>query len=304
MQINRLDKNAKAAIRCIWDAKATLGEGPVWVARENSVYWVDIKSNSLFCHSLDGSSVQQTWQLPEQLTSLVPRKGGGFIGTTRHSFATVVINQARSEVFLSMIDSPTPEASHNRFNDGKTDPAGRFWAGSMDDDEQLATGHLYYLDHNRKVTLKDSDYIITNGPAFSPDGSTMYHTDTLSKLIYSFDLSPEGDTTNKKEFIRLSGDEGYPDGMTVDSEGCLWVCLFDGWGINRYSPDGQLIDFIDMPVANITSCTFAGKNLDQLFITTATKGLSKQALIDQPLAGGLFHYQPGVTGLPTPLFNG
>jgi len=185
------------------------------------------------------------------------------------------------------------------------DENGRYWAGSMDDGEKLETGSLYRLDGNLTLHKMDENYFITNGPAFSLDGKTMYHTDTARRTIYAFDVSEDGAIANKRVFIELeSEEEGNPDGMTVDSENCIWLSHFAGSRITRYSPEGKALQVIPMPVPNITSCTFAGPDLDTLYITTARHLLSEKEIHKYPLSGSLFACKPGVKGLPTPLFAG
>jgi sugar lactone lactonase YvrE len=200
---------------------------------------------------------------------------------------------------------PETDIPGNRFNDGKVDGNGRYWAGSMDDGEKLASGSLYRLDGDLSLHKMDENYSIPNGPTFSLDGKTLYHTDTAKRIIYAFDLSADGAISNKRVFVQLEAEEeGYPDGMTVDSENCIWLCHFGGSRITRYSPAGEIRQVIPMPVPNITSCTFAGPDLDTLYITTARHLLSDEDIRKYPLSGSLFSCKPGVTGLPTPLFAG
>jgi len=294
-------RELNAEVACVWPANATLGEGPVWVARESAIYWVDIKGRSLHRYK-PGSGERGSWPIPAQLSALAPRAGGGFVCATRDGFALLFLDGDSPR--LEMLGGPEGDLPGNRFNDGKADAAGHFWAGSMDDSEERPTGALYRLDPDLSWRQMDADYVITNGPAFSPDGRTLYHTDTLQRCIYAFDLDEGGEPGNKRLFLQLPESSGHPDGMTVDAEGCLWVCHWGGWGITRFSPEGEAIGRIELPVANVTCCTFAGENLDELYITSARKGLSDEELAQQPLAGGLFHCRPGVRGLATPLFRG
>lgn len=288
-------------LHCVWPAEATLGEGPLWVEREEALYWVDIKKMQLHRYGLaDGE--QRSWQFDSPLSALAPRAGGGFIGTFREGFATIDLRGGEARV--QPLGGPEADQPGNRFNDGKVDALGNFWAGSMDDSEARPSGVLYRLDGDLHWQPADDGYVITNGPAFSPDGRTLYHNDTLERVVYAFDLDESGRLRNKRVFLQLPETSGYPDGLTVDAEGCIWQCHWSGWGITRFSPDGEAIGRIELPVANVTSCTFAGPQLDTLFITTARKGLSETELAEQPLAGGLFRCSPGVRGLPQPLFRG
>ncbi len=287
-------------VRCIWDAGAALGEGPVWVAREQALYWVDIKGGHI--HRLDPETGEKrTWTPAQQPCSLAPAAGGKFVGAFRNGFVEVAFEDGKLRV--EAIDDPERGLPNNRFNDGKVDPQGRFWAGTMDDNELDPTGVLYRLDPDLSWSRQDDGYVVTNGPAFSPDGRTLYHTDTFDGLIHAFDLAPDGSIANKRPFIRIPADHGYPDGMTVDAEGCLWVALWGGWGLSRFDPNGEPCGRIGLPVAQVTSCAFGGPDLAQLFITTAAIGLDDAARRNQPLAGGLFICEPTVGGLPATLFG-
>jgi sugar lactone lactonase YvrE len=182
-------------------------------------------------------------------------------------------------------------------NDGAVDPQGRLWFGSMDDGESQPGGQLYRF-HRGSLAPMDSGYVITNGPAISPDGRTLYHTDTLQKRIYAFDLGVDGSLANKRLFVTIEEGAGYPDGPVVDAEGCLWTGLFDGWAARRYAPSGQFLESVSFPTANITKLAFAGPDLTTVYATTASKGLDAAALAAQPLAGGLFQFQAQVPGQP------
>ena len=286
--------------KAVWQIEALLGEGPVWVERENAVYWVDIFSNKVHRYSLaDGG--QTTWEFDFEVTSLSAREQGGFIGSIKDGFAFIDLDNKTIEP----IQLPETDIENNRFNDGKVDAQGRYWAGTMDIGQTDESGVLYRLDPDHSIQTMDKDYIITNGPTFSKDGSVMYHTDTIKKIIYAFDLASNGDISNKRTFTEFTKDEeGVPDGMTVDSEDCIWVAHFGGNRITRYSPQGEILQVVPMPVPNITSCTFAGADLETMYITTAKVGIEEADLRKYPLAGSFFEFKPGVKGLPTPLFGG
>lgn len=283
-----------------WEIRAVLGEGPVWVEAENAVYWVDIMSNKVHRYALaDGG--KKTWIFDYPVTSLNPRRGGGFIGTITDGFATIDLDT------LSAQPAQLPEADKpgNRFNDGKVDNSGRFWAGTMDLEQADETGALYRLDPDLSVERVDADYIICNGPAFNSDNTIIYHTDSIKRVIYALDIGADGSLSNKRVFTQFTrDDEGVPDGMTVDSEDCLWVAHFGGARLTRYSPAGEIVEVVPLPALNITSCVFAGAELDTLYITSASTAMSDEQLAAYPLAGSLFSYQPGVKGRPTPLFAG
>lgn len=287
-------------LQCVWQIEASLGEGPLWVSRENAIYWVDIIKKQVHRLALaDGA--KKTWQFDVEVTSLAAREQGGFVGTIRDGFAFIDFENSSTDPIV------LPEANMpgNRFNDGKVDGYGRYWAGSMDNNGERESGSLYNLDANLNLHKIDQNYIITNGPTFSIDGKTIYHTDSIKGTIYAFDWTASGAISNKRIFIQLEDPaEGKPDGMTVDSENCIWLCHFGGARITRYSPAGEILQVIPLPVPNITSCTFAGSNLDTLYITTARLNINAADLAKYPLAGSLFACKPGVTGLPTPNFAG
>lgn len=287
-------------LKCEWKIEADLGEGPLWVARENAVYWVDIFKHQVHRLSLaDGA--KKSWSFDQEVTSLAAREQGGFVGTIRDGFALIDFESSSYEPLAL----PEADIPGNRFNDGKVDAQGRFWGGTMDENAEMESGSLYRLDADLSLHKMDDQYIIDNGPAFSVDGKTMYHTDTAKGVIYAFDNDEQGDISNKRLFIQLEDEaEGKPDGMTVDCEDCIWLCHFGGARMTRYSPAGQVLQVVPMPVPNITSCTFGGPNLDTLYITTARALIPIEELETYPLAGSLFSLKPGVTGLPTPLFAG
>jgi D-xylonolactonase len=286
-------------VSCVADVKAVLGEGPVWVAREQALYWTDIHGRRVHRRAFADGALDH-WETPFRIGSLLPRAGGGFVSGTDGGFAFVDPGDGRFE----LIANPEPDRPTNRFNDGKIDREGRFWAGTMDDSEKAAQGALYRLDPDLAWTRVDDGYRVTNGPAFSPDGRTMYHNDSARQVVYAFDLSPEGEAANRRVFAHFARGDGYPDGMTVDSEGCLWIAFWDGWCLRRLSPAGEVIGTLEVPVQRPTSCVFGGPNLDRLFITSARVGLDQAALAAQPQAGGLFVARPGVNGLEEAVFLG
>ena len=285
-------------IICVADVHAVLGEGPVWVAREAALYWVDIKGRKIF--RLDERGKLEQWETPFRVGSLVPRAGGGFIAGTDHGIGTVDLKSGRFEI----VENPEAELPDNRLNDGKVDRHGRFWAGSMDDTETVVAGSLYRIDPDFSVTRIDEGYRVANGPAFSPAGDLMYHNDSGRRVTYVFDLDADGNATNCRVFATYGADEGYPDGMTVDAEACLWIAFWDGGCVRRYSPAGECMGEIEVPVARPTSCAFGGPNLDRLYITSASIGLDEAARAVQPQAGNLFMTSPGVRGLPELPFAG
>jgi sugar lactone lactonase YvrE len=289
---------AESPVQCVANVHGVLGEGPVWVARETALYWVDIKGRKIL--RVDAHGQLTEWPTPFRVGSLAPRRSGGFIGGTEDGIAAM---NPQSEKF-DILFNPEESLPGNRFNDGKLDRQGRFWAGTMDDSEKAATGTLYVVDSSLSCRAVDTGYRVTNGPAFSPDGKLMYHSDSARQVTYVFDLNADGTATNRRELLKFKEGEGYPDGMTVDAEGCLWVCLWDGWAVRRYSPQGDWLETVKMPVQRPTSCTFGGRDLDRLYISSASKDLDDDARKMQPNAGALFMITPGVRGLADVPFAG
>ena len=285
-------------VKCIADVKAVLGEGPVWVERERTLYWVDINGQKLF--RLDEQGTVRTWDTPLRVGSLAPRAGGGFVAGTSQGLAFIDLETERFDI----VAHPEADLPDNRFNDGKVDRQGRFWAGTMDNREREASGALYRLDRDGALSPIDQGYRVTNGPAFSPDGSRMYENDSARQVTYVFDLDEAGHATNRRDFARFGPGDGYPDGMTVDAEGCLWIAFWDGWCVRRFAPEGDRLSELRTPVQRPTSCAFGGEGLKTLFITSARRDLKGTDLASQPLAGGLFAADVGVSGIAELPFAG
>ena len=286
------------SVQCVADVHAVLGEGPLWVAREAALYWVDIQGRKIF--RLDGKGELSQWRTPFRVGSIALRARGGFIAGTDQGIAEIDLASGQ----LQVIFNPEEDLPHNRFNDGKVDRQGRFWAGTMDDREQGSAGTLYRLDPDLGCTPVDAVYGITNGPAFSPDGRVMYHSDTARQVTYVFDVDADGNASDRRIFLQFGEGDGYPDGMTVDAEGCLWIAFWGGWCVRRFSPSGEMLQTIEVPVKQPSSCAFGGPNLDRLYVTSATKDLDEASLAMQPKAGGLFMLTPGVRGLEEASFAG
>ena len=272
-----------------------LGEGVTWSARRNAVFWVDIRAPALHCLDL-GNETTRCWAMPEPIGWIVERAGrDDFVIGLKSGFATLALEP----FVITRIANPEPDRRHNRLNDAKVDIAGRIWAGTMDDREQEALGALYRLDAEFTWSRHDDGYRVTNGPTFSLDGRTLYHTDSLARIVYAFDLQNDGSLQNKRVFLRFDASWGYPDGMTTDCEGFLWMAHWGGARVSRFSPDGKLERSIALPSSQITNCAFGGEQLDRLFVTSAATGTS-----NEPLAGALFELDPGVRGLAPVAFAG
>ena len=277
----------------ICDSPCLLGEGPLWSARDNAVYWVDILAPAVHRYSFAGGAID-SWPMPAKTGWIIERrKRPGFIAGTQIGFAELTLDPFECRV----VTDPEPDRPDNRMNDGKADRLGRIWAGTMDCDIRAATGSLYRLDTDFAVTRQDTCYRVPNGPAFGH--GCLYHSDTARGVVYRFDMSNAGEIMNKSEFIRFPKEWGLPDGMTVDGEGGLWIAHWGGGRISRFTPDGKLDRGIELPASQITSCTFAGRDVDRLFVTSAAEGCA-----DEPHAGKLFEVDPGVRGVMPHLFGG
>jgi sugar lactone lactonase YvrE len=277
---------------CLWAVGATLGEGVLWDAGGNQVWFVDIKGRRIHRCAAGGSD-QRTWETPGQVSFIVPTADGGLVCSLEDGLYR--FDEASGE--FAPLCQVEPELPGNRVNDGHVDAAGRLWFGSMDDREQAPSGSLYRFNGSGVPQVADTGYVITNGPATSPDGRTLYHTDTLEKRIYAFDVGPDGSLGGKRLFAMIE-DGGYPDGMAVDADGYLWVATFGGWRIDRFAQDGRKVGEVRFPCANITKLAFGGEDLRTVYVTTARKGLSTAELDAQPLAGGLFTFRAEAPGLP------
>jgi len=285
------------SVECLSDTKDKLGESPIWVEEENSIYWVDIKR--FLIHKFDTKNNNKTsWQFNESIGCIAYIKKNLFIAGTQFGFKFANLE---SNQLIPIVD-PEPDYKNNRFNDGKCDNKGRFYAGSMNDVNNEPTGSFYILYNDLTYRKFDEGYEITNGPAFSSDGKKIYFTDTRKGEIYVSNLNEAGTLIEKKLFISIPANEGKPDGMTIDQEGCIWVAIFGGSCVNRYNQQGVKIDTIKMPVSCVTSCVFGGENLDILFITTSSHKLNDQEKIKEQLAGSLFKTKLDIGGYKTNKF--
>ncbi|WP_327755059.1 SMP-30/gluconolactonase/LRE family protein [Sphingobium sp. SJ10-10] len=271
------------------EARDTLGEGTLWSARENAVYWTDILGKALNRLSLDDGVVQR-WAMPEPIGWVVERAGGGFIGGFQSGFARIALDP----LAITPLGDPEPHLPGSRMNDGKADSSGAIWCGTMDMAEEQDVGALYRLDPDGSWTVMDSGYRVPNGPAFSPCGQWLYHSDTARRQMYRFARTAEGGLTDRQPFIRFAEEDGYPDGMTVDAQGHLWIAHWGGGRISRFTPEGKLDRSIALPAKQVTNICFAGERLDRMFVSSAATGLP-----ESEYDGAFFEVFPGVQGLPT-----
>ena len=283
------------------DIRAELGECPVWSVEEQALYFVDIKGQAL--HKFDPISGQvTTMAVPEEIGCIGLRRGGGFIAGLR-SGLWLLNSDGRVETKLA--DNPEDQRT-SRFNDGRVDPAGRFFAGTIDEPKAGAQAHLYRYDRRGLVPVA-SDLLTSNGTAFSPDGRTFYHSDTPTFTVWRYDYDPAaGELSDKRIFIRLEpteSDRGRPDGAAVDQQGCYWTALFEGGRVQRYSPDGRLLAEYPTPARCPTMMAFGGRDLKTLYVTSARTGRPAAELADYPHSGSLFSMRVDVAGLPEPRFD-
>ena len=281
-------------------ANALLGEGPLWDPQERVLYWVDIKGREI--HRFDPASGRdERWTAAEPVGSLAVRAGGGLVVALRSGFHFFDPATGRT----TPIVNPEPERTENRFNDGKTDRQGRFWAGSMHDPETKPTGSLYRLDGDLSCRRLIEGLVCPNALCWSPDSRTMYHADTGYRTVWAWDFDPErGDIANRRMFVEVPASDGAPDGATVDAEGFVWLAHWDGWRLTRFDPTGRAERVIRLPVQRPTCPAFGGPDLDLLYVTSASINLSPEERARQPLAGGVLALHPGVRGLPEARFLG
>lgn len=282
------------------DAKATLGEGSIWDARRRRLLWVDIVAGQVHVYDpADGSD--QVYEVGQPVGTVVPRRSGGLMLAVEHGFASYDL--ATGE--LTLLHDPEPDRPDNRFNDGKCDPAGRFWAGTMSGD-RTPVAALYRMDTDHTVQCMLDGVTVSNGIVWSHDRSTMYYIDTPTRRVDAFDFDlASGRIANRRPVITVPDELGKPDGMTIDAEDNLWIAMWDGGQVTHWNAKtGRLEQRIPIPAQRVTSCAFGGENLDELYVTTARFGLSESELRDQPQAGGLFRVRPGVCGVEASEFAG
>ncbi len=275
-----------------------LGECPLWCEREQVLWWVDSRGPSLKRWNPAGGQVTVV-PLPSAVGSVAFRERGGMLAALQTGLHFLDPHTGA----LQLVAQPEAHLPENRFNDGRCDRAGRFWAGTMSDARREPTGSLYRLSADLSCTRMREDVIVPNSLAWSPDDRTMYFADTYRQVIraWDFDLA-EGAVSNERVFCDTTGHPGRPDGSCVDADGGLWNAEYGGWRLVRYAPSGKIDRVIEMPVANPTCCCFGGANFDALYVTSATQRLTPADLAKQPLAGSVFAVHPGVRGLPESRF--
>lgn len=270
---------------------AILGEGPVWDAQRGCLWFVDIKGKKL--HRFDpATGALSSADAPGEIGWALPADNGRLLCGLQnglHWFDT----ETRAFTFWRTVEPTLPG---NRLNDACTDTQGRVWFGSMDNAEKADSGHFYRLDAGQIDRVGPGPVCITNGPAVSPRGDRIYFTDTIGRRIWQAALHDDGSLGDARPYLSFTGDEGYPDGSITDAEGNVWVGFFAGHGARRFDPAGREIEFVRLPVANVTKLAFGGDGLNMLYATTAAKGLSAEQRAAQPHAGDLFAFEARVPG--------
>jgi sugar lactone lactonase YvrE len=274
-------------------AKTDLGEGPCWDQGKGVLYWVNILGRTLNIYGPQKKENREI-QLDQLVGTVVPRKSGGAVLAMENGFYFLDLETEQ----LTQVHDPESHLPENRFNDGKCDPYGRFWAGTMSLNEEKGKGSLYCLHTNMKVEKKVEGLTISNGLAWSPDHKYMYLIDTPTKKVTRFDYDGEtGKIENAVAVIQFKEGEGAPDGMTIDEAGMLWIAHWGGAQVSRWNPEtGEKLLSIPVPALNVTSCTFGDSDLKTLYITTARKNMTEEQLKEYPLTGGLFKVRTGIKG--------
>ncbi len=274
----------------VLDAHAAVGEGPTWDRFRQRLWWVDIPPGAI--HGFDPmSGIEQVHVVGQPVGAVVVREQGGLLVAARDGFGVLDAGKLR------VVAPVEADRAGNRMNDGKVDPGGRFWAGTMALDMSEGAGTLYRLQQDCRVDAVLSGLTISNGMDWSPDGKAMYFIDSAKGSVTAFSYDQQtGAIAEPRTLIVIPAAEGMPDGMTVDSEGFLWVAIWGGAVVRRYAPDGALVSQVRLPASQVTSCAFGGPTMHDLYITTASSGLTPVQREEQPLAGALFRVRPGVAG--------
>lgn len=291
----------KSKVELVLDTKSALGEGAIWNPKNNLLYWVNITGETLNIYN-PATCENKELRTGQSTSSVVPSESGKVIVSLQNGIYQMDISTG-SKKFIVDPDSIITE---NRYNDGKCDPAGRFWVGTMRSGGEENNGALYRFDGDGSAHLMLEGVSISNGIVWSHDHTKMYYIDTPTRKVQAFDYDNEtGTISNGHVAIEIPKETGAPDGMTIDENGNLWIALWGGAAVSCWNPEtGDLIDKIEVPAMNVTSCAFGDDDFGTLYITSATQGLEKEALEKYPLSGGLFKVSPGVKGVPAYFFKG
>jgi sugar lactone lactonase YvrE len=301
MPIEPMARQLHIPVRCAVDAGNTLGESPVWSAREQALYWVDIVAAQV--HRWEPSTgARSTWRMPAAVGSIGLREAGGFVAALRTGFH---LFDPATEA-LTLLVHPEPDHPTNRLNDGKVAPDGSFWAGTMDDrPDKEPVGSLYRLGVDHRCTRMATGFTVSNGLAWSPDGGVIYHSDSRAGTLWRYRHELGTGALGPREiFVVMPPQWGRPDGGAVDAEGCYWSCGVSAGRINRFSPAGELLAWIELPVTHPTMPCFGGPDLKTLYVTSLREGLTPRQLEATPLAGAVLEMRLDVAGTPVGLYGG
>jgi sugar lactone lactonase YvrE len=279
----------------VLDAKAQLGEGPSWDAASRTLYWINIYAGEIRAYSPETGS-DRVIPVGEPVGCLAPTKAGGLVIASQSGIS--LLDPATGQ--RKLLAHPEAGMPGNRFNDGKCDPAGRFLAGTMDNAEKEASGSLYSLSPDGTLKTLLTGVRISNGLAWSPDHATLYYIDTPTRAVmaYQYDLAI-GNISQPRKAIYVPEELGWPDGMTSDMDGHLWIAMWGGSALTKWDPaSGRLLQTFPIPALNVTSCAFGGEGLTDLYITSARKGMSDGQLVQYPLTGAVFRLRTDVKGMP------
>ncbi len=286
----------------IVDTRSILGEGPLWDVDESVLWWIDTKNHLVHRYSpADGSNV--SYDVGDQVGAVVLRERGGLLLALRSGFAGFDPQKGEVEIIVD----PESHLPENRLNDGKVDPRGRFWGGSMEDAEvNMDRGALYCLHTDRHFEKILGGVGVSNGIVWSTDAKTMYYVDSPTRRVDVFDYDDEsGTVANRRVAFRIPDGMGFPDGMAIDVEDKLWVALWGAHCVGRFAPEtGELLGVVEVPTSHVSACAFGGPNLDELFVTTARVHMADEQLQEEPHAGSLFHAHVGVRGRTFPAYAG
>ena len=295
----------RSAPVCVWNAEAALGEGTCWSPRTQALWWVDILGRRL--HRFRPSdSAKQSWAFDEEISAVAERADAPGLAMTLRRGLALFDPDAHTQARPRYVQTPEQEPAGNRFNDGKCDRAGRFWGGTMDFACKLGTGALYRFGPGEECVRHEVGFAVTNGPTWSRDERTMYFNDTTQGVVHAFDFDPDsGAISNRREWLRLAAGDGFPDGMTTDAAGRIWLAHWGGSCVSCHDPQSGIeLGRVMLPASQITNCCFGGPDLRTLFITSARIDLSPAQLEREPLAGGLFAVELDQPGVVPSLFHG
>lgn len=277
----------------LWEGGATLGEGPIWDPRAGALWFVDIKKQQVHRFNPCGSKIC-TFKAPAQVGWVAPCADGTLIAGLQTGLASFDPESGR----FTPIAEVEPDLPTNRLNDATVAADGSIWFGSMDDGETEQTGRFYRWDRETVRPLAIDPVCITNGPALSPRGGKLYHVDTAGGIVYCSQVEADGTIRSTREFARIDPNDGHPDGVSVDSQGNVWLGLWGGWRARLYSHEGEILREVRLPASNVTKVALGGKDMTTAYVTTARAGLTEEQLAEQPEAGSLFAFKVDVPGVP------